>query len=184
MNRLLLLLITIGLIFIPSATDDTIGSKTRGGEEAVKRSNMQNTRVIQITTTLWRLPLRNKMTLLQPFIKPPTPYASGHRGIDVAAVSGDIVLAPVQGTVSFVGTVVDRPVLSITVDHQTVLSLEPVSSELQAGDNIDASDVIGIVGTGAHCNERCLHIGVRVNDEYVNPLKFFASRAVLLQLRD
>jgi murein DD-endopeptidase MepM/ murein hydrolase activator NlpD len=75
--------------------------------------------------------------------------------------------------VSFVGIVVDRPV--ITIDHGNGLrsSFEPVASELTAGSPVVAGDVVGRVQNG-HCGPAppCVHWGVRRGEEYVNPLAF------------
>jgi murein DD-endopeptidase MepM/ murein hydrolase activator NlpD len=98
---------------------------------------------------------------------------SGHRGVDLKAASdGAPVTSPESGTVSFVGVVVDRPV--ITIDHGNGLrsSFEPVRSSLAKGDAVAAGDVLGAVVTG-HCGATpCVHWGVRRGDEYLNPLEF------------
>ncbi len=86
---------------------------------------------------------------------------------------GAPVISPAAGTVSFVGIVVDRPV--ITIDHGNGLrsSFEPVASALTAGSAVAEGDVLGYVRTG-HCGPAppCLHWGVRQGDDYVNPLAF------------
>ena len=65
--------------------------------------------------------------MLRAFDPPAKPWLSGHRGVDLqAAHDGAPVTSPAAGTVSFVGVVVDRPV--ITIDHGDGLrsSFEPV----------------------------------------------------------
>src|SRR5690606_24009243 len=62
---------------------------------------------------LWSWPTAAPHPIARPFLAPATPYASGHRGIDVRAAAGDEVHAPADGIVHFAGVVVDRPVLSI-----------------------------------------------------------------------
>jgi murein DD-endopeptidase MepM/ murein hydrolase activator NlpD len=90
-----------------------------------------------------------------------------------AAYDGAPIVAPAAGTVSFVGVVVDRPV--ITIDHGNGLrsSFEPVDSALTAGSAVAPGDVLGRVRAG-HCGPAppCLHWGVRRGEEYVNPLAF------------
>jgi murein DD-endopeptidase MepM/ murein hydrolase activator NlpD len=115
-----------------------------------------------------------------PYSAPPHRYGSGHRGIDLAATAGMAVVAPASGTVSFAGAVVDRPVVSVRVDERTVYSLEPVSSGLAAGDPVAAGAVLGEVAGGGHCLQECVHLGVRVGGEYVNPLRYLRGRPVLL----
>jgi len=98
---------------------------------------------------------------------------SGHRGVDLeASADGVSVTSPADGTISFVGVVVDRPV--ITVDHGDGLrsSFEPVQSPLAAGDTVAKGDVIGTVLSG-HCGPGpCVHWGVRLGEDYVDPLEF------------
>ena len=44
--------------------------------------------------------------------------------------------------------------------------------------------VIGTAGAGGHCSGSCVHVGVRVDGQYVSPLLFFGGvpPAVLLPL--
>src|SRR5690606_14701135 len=97
---------------------------------------------------------------------------SGHRGIDLAAAPGATVAAPAAGTVSFTGTVVDRAVISVRVDERTVYSLEPVASDLVPGDRVASGALLGEAAVGGHCSSECVHLGVRVDGEYVNPLRY------------
>ncbi len=124
----------------------------------------------------WRWPLDPKPALLRAFDPPARPWLSGHRGVDLAAGSDSAaVLAPAAGTISFAGTVVDRPVL--TVDHGNGYrsSFEPIVSSLRPGMAVAAGDVLGRSLPG-HCGGiPCVHWGVRLGDEYVNPLAFVAD---------
>lgn len=130
---------------------------------------------------LWYPPLGRPFHVSTPYRAPPTPYAAGHRGIDLPAAVGDEVFAPASGTVSFVGTVVDRPVVSIRVDSRTVVSLEPVEAAgLAEGASIARGGSLGVIGAGGQCDVACLHLGVRVDGDYVNPTGFFVERPVLL----
>lgn len=90
------------------------------------------------------------------------------------------VLAPAGGTVSYAGVVVDRGVLSIRIDARTVLSMEPVDASVRAGELVQKGEEVGVVAGGAHCDDHCLHLGVRVDGEYVNPMRFLVERPVLL----
>ncbi len=132
----------------------------------------------------WEWPVAHPRPLTRPFEAPPTRYAAGHRGIDIAAVPGGTVSAPADGIVSFAGVVVDRPVVSIRHADGLVSSIEPVTAEVSAGDAVRSAQVIGVVASGGHCDLRCVHFGVRLHGEYVNPLALLATieRAVLLPL--
>jgi murein DD-endopeptidase MepM/ murein hydrolase activator NlpD len=92
--------------------------------------------------------------------------------VDLETHDGAPVLAPQDGTVSFVGWVVDRPV--ITIDHGNGLrsSFEPVASELKKGDSVDMGAELGMMDGSSHCSPGCVHWSVRQGDEYINPLQF------------
>ncbi|MEO5781064.1 MULTISPECIES: M23 family metallopeptidase [Arthrobacter] len=121
----------------------------------------------------WRWPLVPRPALIRAFDPPARPWLSGHRGVDLGTgVDPAAVLAPAAGTISFVGTVVDRPV--ITVDHGNGYrsSFEPVESTLLAGMTVGAGEVLGRSLPG-HCGAlACIHWGVRRGEDYVNPLSF------------
>lgn len=121
----------------------------------------------------WQWPLSPRPQVLRDYDPPPKPWLPGHRGVDLgAAADGVRVTSPEAGTVSFVGVVVDRPV--ITIDHGNGLrsSFEPVASTLAAGTPVAAGQGIGTILPG-HCPAAsCVHWGVRRGDDYVNPLQF------------
>lgn len=137
---------------------------------------------------LWEPPLGRPLLVSEPFRAPPHRYGAGHRGIDLPAASGQPVLAPADGTVSFVGRVADRDVVTIRVDERTAVSFEPVEPParggLSKGDAVARGQTIGMIGLGGHCDGACLHLGVRVDgeegEEYVDPMRFFLARPVLL----
>ena len=134
----------------------------------------------------WSWPLAPRPAVLRPFDPPAKPWLSGHRGVDLGAASGDgPVTAPESGTVSFVGVVVDRPV--ITIDHGNGLrsSFEPVRSPLKKGASVAKGAVVGTLQAG-HCGRTpCVHWGVRRGEEYLNPLSFILDLrpSVLLPLK-
>jgi murein DD-endopeptidase MepM/ murein hydrolase activator NlpD len=121
----------------------------------------------------WDWPLSPRPAVMRAFDPPDKPWMSGHRGVDLEAThDGAPVTSPASGTVSFVGVVVDRPV--ITIDHGGGLrsSFEPVASHLKAGAVVAKGDIIGTLKPG-HCGAlHCVHWGVRRADDYVNPLEF------------
>lgn len=121
----------------------------------------------------WSWPLSPRPAVLRVFDPPDRPWLSGHRGVDLrAAFDGAPVTAPAAGKVSFVGVVVDRPV--ITIDHGNGLrsSFEPVKSTLRTGSAVGEGSVLGRALPG-HCGGTpCVHWGVRRGDEYLNPLAF------------
>jgi len=122
----------------------------------------------------WRWPVAPPHPLARPYLAPPTPYAAGHRGIDIRAEDGSPVLAPDDGVVHFVGVVVDRPVISIDHGDGVLSSFEPVTSSLGTGEEVLRGEVIGTLLAG-HCMTPCLHLGARVDGAYVNPLLFLGG---------
>ena len=132
----------------------------------------------------WTWPVGPVHDLDRSFHAPAGPYGAGHRGIDVAAQPGTAVRAPADGVVSFAGVVVDRPVLSIQHSDGLLSSIEPVTAQVAEGDRVSAGQVVGVVATGAHCSDRCVHFGVRRHGQYISPLLLLGglAPAVLLPL--
>ncbi|MCZ2816720.1 M23 family metallopeptidase [Modestobacter sp. VKM Ac-2984] len=121
---------------------------------------------------LWTWPLFDAPTVSRPFDAPDTPYAAGHRGVDLASTVGEQVLAAGDGVVAFAGTVAGRPVVS--VDHTDGLrtTYEPVSPGVAAGQPVARGSPLGVLVAGhAGCPvDACLHWGLRRGDTYLDPL--------------
>ncbi|WP_235934030.1 murein hydrolase activator EnvC family protein [Paramicrobacterium chengjingii] len=132
--------------------------------------------------TSWQWPLDGNRRVSRAFEAPTDPWGKGHRGIDAAANENQEVHAPAEGTVFFAGVVVNRPVITIEHIGDVLSSFEAVTPLVSEGESVKRGQVIGTITTGPHCGSDCLHIGVRVHGEYVNPLIFFGGieRAVLL----
>lgn len=132
----------------------------------------------------WVWPVPPPIVVTAPFRAPPTPYAAGHRGIDVAAASGTAVVAPAAGVVHFAGSVAGRGVVSIDHGDGVLSAIEPVTAAVEAGATVAPGQVIGTVSSGGHCDAACVHFGVRVDGEYVSPFLFLGGlpRAVLLPM--
>ena len=134
---------------------------------------------------IWDWPVPEPRVLLREFVAPAHRYGAGHRGIDIAT-PGE-VRAPASGIVHFAGTVVDRPVLSISHAGGYLSSFEPVITTLQRGDVVQRGQVVGQVdqnSTRAHCRSPCVHFGVRLDGEYLSPLMLVGTvpRSVLLPM--
>jgi murein DD-endopeptidase MepM/ murein hydrolase activator NlpD len=114
--------------------------------------------------------------LVNSYLAPAGPYGAGHRGVDYEVALGQGVFAPENATVSFVGLVVDRQVLSLSHNGQLVSSYEPVCSSLAIGQQVAAGDLVAEVcepgqDYAPHCSDKlCLHFSVRRNGEYLSPL--------------
>ncbi|WP_240675225.1 M23 family metallopeptidase [Cellulomonas endophytica] len=133
----------------------------------------------------WRSPVAGgtSPSVLRPFDRPATPYAAGHRGVDLPAGVGDPVLAPAAGVVVFAGPVAGRGV--VTVRHADGLrsSLEPVAGAPAVGTTVAAGTAVGTLAAPAgHCPGPCLHWGVRAGEVYLDPMALLGPlpRVVLL----
>lgn len=131
---------------------------------------------------LWQWPLGGPRQVVEPYRAPAHEYGAGHRGVDLAAAFGVSVRAPADGVVAFRGIVVDRPLLTIEHDGGLVSTFEPLVSTLSPGDAVSAGEEIGVVADGGHAAQRTLHLGVRLDGDYINPMLLFGEvpRAVLL----
>ncbi|MGD8194023.1 peptidoglycan DD-metalloendopeptidase family protein [Herbiconiux sp. P18] len=130
----------------------------------------------------WEWPVAPPHRVTAPFRAPPTRYEAGHRGIDLVAAPGAAVVAVDAGTVTFAGTVVDRPLIVVQHAGGVRSTLEPVHASVAVGAAVARGQLVGEVATGGHCGDACLHLGARLGDDYLNPLLFLAAipRAVLL----
>ncbi len=117
-------------------------------------------------------PVRGPIT--RHFEPPPTPYAAGHRGIDMAVPGGTSVVASNAGTVAFAGAIAAE--LFVSIDHAdgirttySYLSLLSVAK----GDVVARGQVIALSGPGhAGSTTPHLHFGMRVGDTYIDPEPF------------
>lgn len=130
----------------------------------------------------WLWPLSGVRTVSAPFRAPAHEYGAGHRGVDIGASIAAAVIAPADGVVAFRGTVVDRPLLTIEHADGLVTTFEPLRSDLLPGDPVSAGQSIGQVDTGGHTPPGALHLGVRRDGAYINPMLLFGDvpRAILL----
>lgn len=128
----------------------------------------------------WLWPLADTR-IVHAFRPPATTYGIGHRGIDLAAERGQSVHAVAGGVVSFVGEVAGVPVVS--VDHGHLRSTyQPVKASVRTGERIDAGTPIGSVASaGEHCPDACLHLGARIGDDYLDPMRLLTTRRVVLK---
>jgi Peptidase family M23 len=106
------------------------------------------------------------------------PYASGqHRGVDLGADSGETVVAPAAGTVSFAGTMPTngKSVTIETADGYSVTLTHLGSIGVVKGATVAEQDAVGAVGPSGtpEVDGPYVHLGIRVTADpngYVNPL--------------
>jgi|GEM_PF-234237 len=123
---------------------------------------------------LWQFPVSPTPAIARGFDPPVHNWLPGHRGVDLRAYSGQAVVAPANGTVSYVSNLAGRGV--VVLSHGQLRSTyEPVTSPLAVGDVVFRGDEIGWLECGNnHCCigsvAICLHWGLRRGLQYLNPL--------------
>lgn len=109
-----------------------------------------------------------------PVVEPYAPAGAyaGHWGVDFAAVPGTIVASPLDGRVSFAGSVAGM--LTVTIERGDLkVSVSYLSEVLvAAGEEVSAGAPIARSGS-AHGAE-ALHLSTRIGGRYVDPAPFLA----------
>lgn len=120
----------------------------------------------------WSPPMDGGLHVTHPFDAPPSPWAAGHRGVDLAGEPGAPVRAVGDGVVLFAGLVAGRPVVSVSHADGLRTTYEPVAPAVRAGLRVAAGSVLGTLLPGhAGCPAAaCLHWGLRRGEVYLDPL--------------
>lgn len=140
---------------------------------AVSQDESCNSRMI--------LPIRAG-SIIRAFVQPANPYGAGHRGVDIAVQTPERqpLIAPIDGTISFAGTVAGKAVVSIT-SGVWILSFEPAKTSLHTGDTVTQGQQFAFAQGGSdHCADTCVHWGVRNNGEYRDPQPLTTPRRIQL----
>ncbi|MDQ1679187.1 MAG: hypothetical protein QOI42_46 [Frankiaceae bacterium] len=126
----------------------------------------------------WVWPL-SPPVIVRRFEPPPTPYAAGHRGVDLGGSPGQLVAAAGAGVVSFSGQVAGVGV--VVVRHGALrTTYEPVVPTVAAGARVTAGQAIGRLTPGHHGCDVCLHFGLRAGEDYLDPVSLFARGPIRL----
>lgn len=134
-------------------------------------------------TALWGWPLAGVPPVIKTFDPPAQRWLPGHRGIDLAGVAGEAVLAVEAGVVSYSGTIAGVGVISVTHESGLRSTYQPVVDPLGRGDRVGRGQRIAVLDTtGTHCVlHDCLHLGaVRGRDDYVDPLPLLLGAELTL----
>ncbi|MEW2135963.1 M23 family metallopeptidase [Streptomyces sp. NPDC005409] len=114
-------------------------------------------------------PLPAPLSVARWWDPPPTPYAAGHRGVDLSAPVGAELRAVGAGRVHYAGQVAGRGVLSLTLPGGLRTTYEPVRPLVTEGEEVTAGQVVAVLTEGSHCPEPCLHWGLLAGEAYLNP---------------
>jgi murein DD-endopeptidase MepM/ murein hydrolase activator NlpD len=111
--------------------------------------------------------------LVRGFEPPSGPYGPGHRGIDLRSPPGAMVSAPAGGRVVFAGPVAGLRWVSVEVASGVVVTVGPlIRPVVAAGQQVVALFRLGRLATG---HRGGLHLGLRVDGVYVDPLPYLAG---------
>ncbi|NKS87494.1 peptidoglycan DD-metalloendopeptidase family protein [Rhodococcus hoagii] len=167
-----LVCVALFLVSCPAATAGPAAAAPMPAQDSVTVTAPVATPVATTNRQPFGWPLRPRPPVVRPFDLPERNWLPGHRGVDLAAVPGQTVLAAGAGTVVFAGTVAGKPVVS--VDHPGGLrtTYEPVEATVSAGRRVERGTVLGTVAPGhPECAAAaCLHWGLRRDREYLDPL--------------
>ena len=114
------------------------------------------------------------------------PFGPGHRGIDIAASVGELVRSPTAGRVVFAGRVAGTNWVSLLVAPGVLVTLGPLLDPATTADRVRLRMPVGRVGpghapppvgrAGSGREGATLHLSVRVDGVYVDPLAYLVDR--------
>lgn len=114
--------------------------------------------------------------VVRPFTPGMARYGPGHRGVDLAAAPGAPVRAADAGTVSFAGPVAGS--LHVVVSHEGGVRTSYsflARVDVRRGQKVARGQMVGLAGgTGPGHDVGVLHLGLRVGEVYVDPMRLFA----------
>ena len=125
---------------------------------------------------LWVEPIPEVLERLErDFRAPESEYGPGHRGVDLLVSTTEPISSPVTGEVVFIGKVVDRMVLTIRGYDGYLASFEPFCASVELNQEVLAGEVVGSwcepdPEYQSHCEETCVHLSARIQENYLNPL--------------
>jgi murein DD-endopeptidase MepM/ murein hydrolase activator NlpD len=134
----------------------------------------------------WTWPVEGQHIVTNKFDRPTQNWLPGHRGVDLEASTGRVVVAAGAGNIIFAGFIAGKGV--ITISHGALhTTYEPVLPLVQVGAKVKKGQRIGYLAPGvSHCSleiaPTCLHWGLKRGTEYLNPLSLVNPRPRLLPL--
>lgn len=181
---LIVMVILISCFFIPSFADIKIGKGIEQGE-------------IFISSSGFAWPIPGYTTITSYFGKRSSPTAgasSFHKGIDIGAPEGTVLIAVADGEITYTGFLggggytitLTTEMMKITYCHVSPNFIVEVGKRVQKGEiigQVGPKYVYGVVGNQYHdesgrptngATTGChLHLGIRIEGEYMNPLSLY-----------
>lgn len=135
-----------------------------------------------------RLPTAKDAQVIRDADIPDAVWEPGHRGVDLEASPGQVIVASRGGTVAFAGVVAGTPVISISHADGIRTTYEPVMARVRAGQKVRRGEVIGALADVANLPEHArkspgLSWGARFEGKgrvYIDPMTLLGSVRVRL----
>jgi len=119
--------------------------------------------------------------VVRPFAPPQTRYGPGHRGVDLSATPDDLVVAAMDGVVTFAGKVAGEPWLTLRHADGLETTYGGVVATVRAGQQVAIGQAVGRLRHG----RRHLDWGVRFGEVYLDPAGLLIGwRAMLVPVTD
>lgn len=158
------------------------GSTIHGSAPLIPQSPAST--VAATTAGVWSWPLDPVPRVVRAFERPPSSYAAGHRGIDLAAAPGQEVRAVDDGVVTHSGVIAGRGTVTVTHPSGIRSTYEPLDDRIESGVAVATGDIIGLLATEAtfsHCAPAsCLHLGARRGEDYLDPMWLLTRLRIVL----
>lgn len=133
-------------------------------------------------TWIWPVKSAVDHTITRKADIPAENWQKGHRGVDLPAQDGAVLLAPEEGTIVFSGKVGGKDVVSFRTRDGALVSFEPATSSLKTGERVGRGEEMAHRQGGSdHCGRSCVHLGVRFGNAYCDPLVFLFGESIRLK---
>lgn len=135
-----------------------------------------------------RLPTSKDATVLRAADIPDKAWKPGHRGVDLQATPGQVIVASRGGIVAFAGVVAGTPVVSISHSDGIRTTYEPVLARVKAGQQVRRGEPIGVLADATALPDYAraspgLSWGARIEGKerrYIDPMTLLGSVRVRL----
>lgn len=120
------------------------------------------------------------------FDAPASPWAAGHRGVDLPVVAGQPVRAMAPGRVTFAGNVAGTTWATVSHPDGIRTSYGPLQpgTAVATGTPVGPRTVLGRARGDAHGHAGRLHVGARRGDRYLDPAQLVRAGPLVATLVD